>query len=265
MFEATLSFNQGNGQFTFGSEAQTSTGAFRIRLDNPGTITINAGSGIEFVPITSDSAPIATLNTNNSGAVEVLSLSATQIKLNVTTLPATSGVLGFMMFVQLTTGSPIIQAIETPPFFITRNQSFTAPELVLHYSLSTGEFQIAANGGTTLPHLLPVEKGVVLLRLSEGGSNDTAVQTINVVLDQQTINAGGKFALQAAHSTLDASPAGPSIMRISDTQVAITRAFASGTGFGVSFGLDVPIGGGATCTVYSPDPVIIDKQIGGGG
>ena len=264
MFEETLSFNQGNGQFTFGSAAQPSTGAFRIRLESPGTITINAGSGIEFIPITSDSTPFETLNTNNSGAVEVVSLNATQIKLNVTTLPSTSGVLGFMLFVQLTTGSPIVQAIETPPFFITRNQSFTAPVLMLRYSLSTGDFQIAENGGPALPHLLPVEKGVVLLRLSEGGSNNTAVQTISVVLDQHTIDTGGKFASTAANSTLGPPPAGPSIIRISDVEVAISRDFTSGTGFGVSFGVEVPNGGSGTCTVFSPDPVIIDKQIGGG-
>ncbi|HEX6903766.1 MAG TPA: hypothetical protein VF789_28910 [Thermoanaerobaculia bacterium] len=263
MCEKTLSFNPLTGQFTLDSVNQPSTGAFRIRLDTPGTIVINAGPGIQFVPLTSDSKPVETLSLNNSGFVEALSLSATQITLDVTQLPSTSGVLGFILFVQLTTGIPTIHGIETPPFFITRNEHFTAPHLFLHYLPPTGDFHIADNNGHESPLLLPVEKGVVILRLSEGGSNDNEVQTIQVTLHDDTATAGVKFATtHAAVSTLPPGPLAPSIERISDTEVHITKPFTPGTGFGVSFAVEVPQEGHETCTIFSPDPVIIDKTVG---
>ncbi len=260
-FEETLSFDPESGIFTFGSVTQPITGAFQIPLGAPQTILINAGPGIQFVlpTSTSTSVPIGFLPFNDSGTVEIVNVSATQIELDVTALPSTSGVLGFLLFVQLISDSPTVQRIETPPFFITPNQPFTGPEFKLNYDSATGDFNISKKGGSGIPPIIAVERAVILLRLSEGSSNDSEVQTITVVLHEDAVSAGIIFAQTAAIVTL---LSGPIVTRNSNTEVTITQAFTPGAGFGVSFGVEFLLAPNEPCTVYSPDPIIVDKTVG---
>jgi hypothetical protein len=263
VFEETLSFDPATGNFTFGVEALDSAGLFRIRLTAAQKIIINAGTGITFTPTTrtgsvvTPATPFKPLPFNNSGSFNASPpfnvVSPTRMEIDVTTLPSEGGFLGFVLVVQFTSGSTSVRRIQTPPFLVTPDQPFPSLQISLQYSRDTGVFKFTSNellgiGSMTL------EKGFAFLRLHDG--NSTPPSTIQVTLEQQE-EEGIIFAHQ--NPAVFNSDSGADVTRNSDTELTITRPFISGTGFNVNFGVHLTA---QNCTVYSPDPIIIDKTIG---
>lgn len=259
MFEETLSFDPEHGTFTFGSGANSSTqnctGAFHIALAAPGTIIINAGEGIAFMSNSQDSLGPLPFHTSGSITSQV-STDGSQVTIDVSQLPSTRGLLGFLLYVRIP-GANNAVGIQTPPFFVTGLQDSAEQMLTLHYNRENGDFILSELGTTQrLPLTIKVAKGVFITRLSNGSnSNNCTLRNIRVFLDTDPEIV---FADLPAVFTLT----GPTVERISDTEILIFKDFTPGTGFGVSFGVKVPLDGEGTCTVYSPDPVIIDKTVG---
>jgi hypothetical protein len=262
MIEKTLSFNPETGTFTFDSFGPDSLGVFRIPLADPQVIAIDldttATPGLEFAPTS-----FSKLLFNNSGSLGTPApnptVSPTRIEIPVIELPSRKGVLGFVLAVKLTRGTTTVHNIETPPFLVTPDQPFPGMSLLLSYDLDTGVFRFT-DGGEPLLGAIALEKGLIVLRLHDVG--DT---TFTVSLAPESVQAGIVFAdspvahPQNSDISVERDPQSP------DTIITITRDFISGVGVGLSFGVKVPLGNGETCTVYSPDPIIIDKQIGSDG
>lgn len=258
VFEETLSFDQTTGEFIFGSQRQRTTGAFHIALPNPKMISIHAGGGIEIM--SASQGFLGPLRFDTSGALDVINNPGTRIDIDVTQLPSTRGVLGFLLFVRLTEGPQTVLGIQTPPFFVTQEQPSGGQELLLHYDRGSGDFKLMEAGSPTpLPGSIKVEKGLIIPRISDGSIADNNLRHIHVSL---LAEEGIVFA--DPHPVVF-TMAGPTATRLSDTEVLIIHDFIPGTGFGLSFGIKIPTGLNETCTIYSPDPIIADKQIGGSG
>lgn len=260
--EKTLLFDPGTGMFGLGSPTaipnQPITDPFRIPLSVvPQTITINTGPGIEFMPL----MPFKPLLLNNSGSFGNISKplsNPTRIEIPVTELPSAGSIFGFVLFLQFTSGSTTVKIIETPPFLITTGQLSVESDLTLDYDSSDGTFRFTENS-TNLPGALTLEKGLILLRLKDDSSSPPpSIIRVSLTSDKP----GVVFADNPIISTL---PSPLPVTNVSDTEITITRAFNPGTGFGLSFGVKIPLGANQMCTVYSPDPIIVDKQIGTGG
>jgi hypothetical protein len=258
VFEETLSFDPTTGKFTFGPSTQDGLGIFRIPLATEQTIAINTGPNIKLV-----SPFLKKLTFNDSGSFgepnPTLVPLSDRIEIPVTDLPTARGLLGFVLLVQFNDGTTTVHNIETPCFFITPEQP--APDLTLSLSYDQeGIFRLRADG-RPLPGNVTLEKGIIILRLHDGSDPAPAIR---VTLAAELVSAGIVFADPPV-----VLPPGFIIgvditvqQNNSNTDITITKAFVSGTGFGVCFGLIVPLVGGQTCTVYSPDPIIIDKTIG---
>ncbi len=265
--ERTLTFHRDTGMFTLSSPSdsitQDGTGAFQIALAAPGTIIIHAEPGIAFMSASEEA--LGPLPFKTSGSILLPSnqfpSNQNQIAIDVPQLPSRRGVLGFLLFARLPQDSDTVVGIQAPPFFVTREQSSEEQDLLLHYERSTGDFTLrqhdALDVNLRLPGTIKVEKGLFVPRVSNDSlTNNNAVRHIRVHLtsdDPEVV-----FAHPPAVFTL---ASGPTVQRISDTEILISKDFTPGTGFGVIFGVKIPIGG-ETCTVYSPDPVIIDKTVG---
>jgi hypothetical protein len=252
--EKTLSFDPGTGKFTFDSFTPDSLGVFRIPLSTAQTIAINLGSGIAFAP-----KPFQALKFNNSGGFGGVTISPdsspNRIEIPVASLPPASGMLGFVLIVQFNGPSATVQNIETPPFLITPDHQFPELELSLSYNPDTGVFNFTANGHP-IPGKVTLEKGLIIFRRHDGVSSPPS--GIDVFLDVP-LSTGIVF------SSSPVVPDSIPFTRHSGTHLTIDREFSSGTGFNVGFAVEVPVGENQTCTVLSPDPIIIDKQIGSDG
>lgn len=251
----TLSFNPANGELTFGSSTQPITGAFQIVLSDTQKIIVNAGEGIEFMP--DPPGAFGLLPFNTSGHLTVTGFSATQIEIEVTQPPSPRGVLGFLLFIRFP-GSPSVKGIETPSFFVTQSEPFAGPEFNLQFDRATGDFTLTERGlgGTEVPTLIPVEKGTLILRLGDDESNQGPEIKVFLLSPEEVAFANPPVLFTAPGSTWELGP---------NNEVVIDHPFAPGTGFGMSFVVAVQTGTDQTCTVISPDPIIMDKQIGGSG
>ena len=253
-----LSYEPTTGVFTLGDQSSTITGGFRIPLSATGTIQINAVGNIRFMP----PAPLGPLPFNtvlsfdgNEGAVLTAFNSGT-VQIEVFDLPGENRVLGFVLFVVYTDPSAPanpVNGIETPPIFITQN-SFAPVELTLNYDADTGQFTFSPTDGLEIP----VDKGLILLRLGSSSSNQGPGTTVNLNDNDGSLQFGDP-------GVLFTPPDGATLNSSTATQVQFNRPFADGKGVGVNFVIQVSSESGPVATVVSPDPLILDKQIGTGG
>jgi hypothetical protein len=266
MFEGSLTYHPENGSFTFsspetGSSTQDCTGAYQIPLAAPGRIIINAGEGITFM--SNAQHLLGPLPFETSGSINLVSTQISsdgnQATIDVTQLPSVRGLLGFLLFVRIP-GSNNAVGIQAPPFFVTGVHSSEEQVLTLQYVRENGDFILSELGSSHhLPLTVKVARGMVIARLSNGSNtSNCTLRKIRIFLESDPEVV---FADLPAIFTMP----GPTVERISDTEILVFKDFTPGTGFGVSFGVKVPLDGGGTSIVYSPDPVIIDKQIGGSG
>ena len=261
VFEGTLFFDRATGEFTFDSRTHKTTGAFHIPLEAPTVIIIHAGPGIEFMPTSLESPNPLPFSTMTPFLIPSNFLS--RVEIDVIELPPRLGLLGFLLSVRLAQELDTVVGIQAPPFFITQGNNLAAQELRLSYNRFSGGFILSEEGNDTknLPISIPAQRGMVIPRLSNGSAADNqAVSTLRVKLAPETAASGVVFAQQ--HPAVFTVTPGPQVTRVSDTEITITQDFTSGTGFGVSFGVQVPTGGNPPCTVYSPDPIIVDKTVG---
>ncbi|HSS77854.1 MAG TPA: hypothetical protein VLV54_14060 [Thermoanaerobaculia bacterium] len=254
-----LSYDPTTGFFTLGNQSSTLsspiTGGFQIPLSATGTIQINAVGNIQFMP----PAPLGPLPFNtvlsfdgNEGAL-LTAFNSDSVEITVFDLPGRDRVLGFVLFVVYTGPGGLVNGIETPPIFITQD-SFDPVELTLNYKADTGQFTFSPAEGLEIP----VEKGLILFRLGTSLSTQGPRTTVN-------LNDNGG-SIQFVEPWVIFTPLNAATLHShSATQVQFDRDFVDGTGVGVNFVIQVSSESGPIATVISPDPLILDKQIGTGG
>jgi hypothetical protein len=163
----------------------------------------------------------------------------------VPTVPDPSQVFGF--YLNMNYDSPALINLTSPSIFITQG-SATLSNIALHYDTAQGVFSYGDL------HSIEIDKASLLYRLASRGNQNSRV---SVTLSSD--NPGLIFADPAAILWAD----GTKTPRDSNDSkmVTIDRPFASGTAISMQFILEYPDG----TTIYSPDPIIMDKQIGDNG
>jgi len=243
-----LSFNTANGTFTLtqGESSQTNSilRSFEIEVTEPSTLIINAQSPLAFSSTHGTDSPFAPLPVNTAAGLTLTEFSPSSIEIAVAAVPAQSAVLGFQLYTLYTTsGGSTIECILTPSFFVTQG-TFQPQTHALIYVPENGEFRIAGAGLN-----LPVTKDTILLRL--GNANGHQGGDIWFTL------SGAQFADPPAIVT----PSGAAeVAREALQLLRVRSAFHESKAFGLSFA--VVLDG---VTILSPDPIIVDKEIGSGG
>ncbi|HEX4962746.1 MAG TPA: hypothetical protein VF173_18060 [Thermoanaerobaculia bacterium] len=245
-----LSYDPATGNFTLGDQTGTISSGFQIQLSEPGTIHINAGENIQFS--TAGGTPAQALPFNTMGGTVLAGFESSFVELEVQEVPPGDQVMGFVFFVELTGETPTL-GLETPPVFIVPS-AFDSLSLVLSYDPGTGQFRINPNGLD-----IPAERGQIILRLGTSDSNNQGPLTTVSLNDN-----GG--TLQFVDPFVIFKPEGAAELQFhSATTVVISKEFGDGSGVGVNFVVQFTPDEGAPCTIISPDPIILDKQIGMGG
>ncbi|HEX4962747.1 MAG TPA: hypothetical protein VF173_18065 [Thermoanaerobaculia bacterium] len=251
-----LSYDPFTGEFTLqssepapSSQTGSITAGFQIQLSEPGIIRINTEGAIQI----SSGTQLGLLPFNTAGGASLSRFESGFVEIDVQALPTGSDVLGFVLFVDFTGHNPFVPSIETPPFFITSG-SFADISLRLSYDQESGNFSLNHKGLE-----IPVERGQILLRLGTSQENSQGPSMTVQLSDTTSTRFVPPFAAFTSEDHATVSPeSGP-------TSVTLSRDFAGGTGIGVSFVVQVNADSEQPCTIVTPDPIILDKQIGMGG
>ncbi len=217
-----------------------------VVTENTTPIVLNAVSPLAFA---SNSA-LTLLPVNTPGlSLDLPPNSGSSLSFTVETAPKASDVFGLWLSMNYGLPPSLIN-LTTPYFFITPGTIATPESITLNYDTTTGAFSY----GDALENVMPLQKLQVFYRLGHAPEAPaTPVPVTLVSAPDPTATFADPAILWSDGTTIPRDPSNPNLATLS-------CPFVSGRAIGMQF--SVSYAGGI---VNSPDPIIMDKQIGDNG
>ncbi len=236
-----LSFNPSNGFFTLtGTNGTPTPGFLQIIVTEPGssaTITCTGDLSFEATPVS--------LMLGNTLPATVEILNASSVRISFPTPPQPWDRIGFTLSTKFVSSSSQTINDLQPELYATAEQLGPPPSMSLTYTPADGSFGIQ---GSLLDLIIDAE---VIFRLGTGPANNQSGLFVMELVTAGT-NPMATFASTAVVFTN-----GGTVPRLTLDTVELNIPFSSNSGVGLNFVIQYE-----GVTIYSPDPIIIDKTIG---